>query len=289
MKFIAMANYGLSATFLFLASCATESPTTSSNSSNELGRERSSLDPPDLRESTSAPRGAAAPTLVPGAKQVGYYDMFAGAGQSYQVGSIVAGGGTPVLVDDPSAAELANLNVLMVTNPDNGGFGFGYVNRLSDIAAAVQNGMVLVIHDRAVMGAAGILPNGASFSINRDFTEAADINIRDNSTIVTSGLTDLSLDGGNSSSHGFALDASLPAKAKLLLTATTSSHIVTFCYGVGKGAVIYSTIPLDFYLAGGGSLAEVLSNVYTPHVVQYALAGACATRGPRPTPNFTGQ
>jgi hypothetical protein len=283
MKFIGMANYGLSAMFLLFASCATE-PSTTGSTEQDLARGPSTLDPPDLQQLPTAP-AVVAGAITPGAKQVGYYDMLFGVGQSYQVGSIVAAGATPVLVDDPGAGELGDLNVLMVTNPDNFGFGSGYVNRLADIAAAVQNGMILVIHDRAVTGAEGILPNGAGFSITREPT--ADINIRDNSTVVTSGLTDASLDGGGFSSHGFALDSSLPAKAKLMLTGTTPSHIVTFCYGVGKGAVIYSTIPLDFYLSGGPPLADVLSNVYTPHVVQYALAGACATRGPRPTPNFT--
>jgi hypothetical protein len=215
--------------------------------------------------------------------------MSAELGQSYQTPPITTAGGVPVLIDDPSAAELANLNVLWVNNPDNSSYGPGYLNRLSDIAAAVKKGMILVIHDREVSDAASILPDGQAFTIIRDFTEEADINIHDASTVVTTDLTDVSLDGGDASSHGFAIDASLPAKAKLILSQTTHSHIVTFCYPEGQGAVIYSTIPLDFYLQGQGPNPPQsnLANIYAPNVVNYALAGACAQAlgGPKPTPN----
>jgi hypothetical protein len=203
------------------------------------------------------------------------------------VAAIVAGGGTPINIDDPSAAAIANLNVLWVLNPDNFGFGAEYLSRVPDIAAAVQNGMVLVIHDRAVSGASSILPGGAGFTITRDFTEGADINLRDASTVVTAGLDNTSLDGGNFSDHGFALASTLPAKSKLILSSTTKDRIVTFCYPVGKGAVIYSTIPLDFYLQGEGPNppGNNLAGIYAPNVVKYADAGACSLRGPQPTPN----
>ena len=88
-------------------------------------------------------------------------------------------GGTAVPIDDPSTAELTGLNVLWAHNPDNFQYGFGYLSRLADIDAAVQNGMVLVLHDRLVGGASGILPGGSAFSITRDFTEGTDVNIRD--------------------------------------------------------------------------------------------------------------
>lgn len=283
MTIIRVAKFGLSAITLFWASCVAEPSTTSSSA---LESSSSSLDPPV--PSTGAAPAALHAAAVPGAKQVGFYDMSAGVGLSYEVAPIVAAGGTPINIDDPSAAALANLNVLWVDNPDNGGFGFEYLARRPEIAAAVQNGMVLVIHDRAVDGAAGILPAGEGFSILRDFTEAADINIRDASTVVTTGLDNSSLDNGNFSSHGFAVDSTLPVKAKLILTTTTANRIVTFCYSHGKGSVIYSTIPLDFYLQGGGGspLRENLSNIYAPNVVKFAMAGACTRRsGPLPTPN----
>jgi hypothetical protein len=253
--------------------------------------------PAQTASSTDGPTRAAtsnevhAPPATPaavGGHQVGYYDMTQGVGADYQIAPITAAGGTPVTVFDPSAANLTGLNVLFVNNEDNGAFGFGYTQRLADIQAAVQNGLVLVIHDRLVQGANEILPGGAGFATTRDFTEGADINIHDGSTVVTAGLDDTSLDGGNFSSHGFTTAESLPANAKLILSATTPDHIVTFCYPFGKGAVIYSSIPLDFYLLGGGlnPPQTALATIYAPNVVTYAIAGACAKHGgPVPTPN----
>lgn len=272
----------LSSVTLSMAACAAE-PTGEITS---LERGTNSLAPPGPGDREPPATGRALATALSG--QVGFYDMFVGTGQSYQIPPIITAGGTAIAIDDPRATELANLNVLWVHNPDNFGFGAEYVSRLADIDTAVQNGMILVIHDRAVAGAAGILPGGSGFTIVRDFTEGADIDIRDASTQVTTGLDNTSLDGGNFSSHGFALDSTLPTHAKLILTATTPSHIVTFCYPRGKGAVIYSSIPLDFYLSTNSGLPpqNALVNIYAPNVVKYAIAGACkGASGPRPTPN----
>lgn len=293
MKFIRVANFAVSsgsvvsavALSLFSSACATE-PATDNTSSFELSGP-STLDPP-IAQNPRSPRSVVRPALTPGAKQVGYYDMTAEIGLSYQTSAITAGGGSPVTIDDPSAAELTKLNVFWVNNPDNLSYDSKYVNRLTDIASAVQKGMILVIHDREVTDAAKILPNGGTFSFVRD-TEA-NIDIRDASTVVTTGLDNTSLDGGNFSDHGFAVDTSLPAKAKLILSTGTPSQIVTFCYAVGQGAVIYSSIPLDFYMQGQGPNPPQanLANIYAPNVVKYALAGACAQKGgPQPTPNVT--
>ena len=268
---------------LFATSCAVDDTGTATSA---VTRGASSLDPPVApapgRQAVLAP-----PTVAVAGKLVGYYEMFFGSGQPYEVAPITSGGGIPVTIFDPDATALAGLNTLFVTNQDNFGFGFGYTARLAEIQAAVQAGMILVIHDRTVSGIAGILPGGGAITALRDFTESADINIHDGSTVVTAGLDDTSMDNGNSSSHGFTFAASLPAKSKQLLSATTPDHLVTFCYPFGKGAVIYSTIPLDFYLQGLGNdpPRTALATIYAPNVVRYALAGACAQRGIRPTPN----
>lgn len=275
--------FALCSLTLLVAACAAD-PATATEAAAVDGV--TSLAPPG--PGTSIPRDTNRPRVA-ATGQVGFYDLSTGNGQAYQVPPIVAAGGTAVPIDDPSTAELTGLNVLWAHNPDNFQYGFGYLARLADIDAAVQNGMVLVLHDRLVDGASGILPGGSAFSITRDFTEGTDVNIRDASTLVTVGLNNTSLDGGNFSNHGFALDTSLPANAKLILTATTPSHIVTFCYPRGKGAVIYSSIPLDFYLSFDTGLPpqSALVNIYAPNVVKYALAGACKARstGPQPTPN----
>jgi len=274
-------SLGLLAITLFGASCATEPLT--AGSQGALAEISSSVDRPAVLTdgAAAAAQALASQRLAPDGGQVGFYDMEAGSGQAYQVAPITAGGGTPINIDDPDAAALANLKVLWVNNPSNGGFGAEYLARRPDIDAAVQNGMVLVIHDRTVSDAASLLPDGAGFGIFRDFREATDINIRDGSTLVTAGLDNASLDGGNFSDHGFASENTLPAGADLILTSTSNDRIVTFCYAHGQGAVIYSTIPLDFYLQFHFSPAA-LSNIYAPNVVRYALAGACAQQNRPP-------
>ncbi|MFZ5893494.1 MAG: thrombospondin type 3 repeat-containing protein [Myxococcota bacterium] len=212
---------------------------------------------------------------------VGYYDMLVGAGNSTQVASIVTGGGTPQLVTELSPATLGSLSVLVAQNPDNDRFGLEYTSALSDIAAAVQNGLVLVIHDRYVDNAQRYLPGGESFSILRNFADDRNIQVLDASTLVTNGPGGLidndSLDNGTSSSHGFAVLGTLPATSRNILSRTGASEIVTFCYPHGIGAVIYSSIPLDYYLAEHSLNEPLKANMraYAANVVAWALAGAC--------------
>lgn len=203
---------------------------------------------------------------------VGYYDMSLGDGNSNQVGPITIAGKTPVSLSDVATANLSGLDVLFVQNPDNGAYGAEYLSRLADIQNAVAKGLVLIIHDRYVDGAESILPGGANFNVLRNFDDDANINIRDNSTKVTNGpggiLTDTSLDGGSSSSHGYTAAGTLPQNAQLILTRGNNTEIVTFSYAYGLGRVIYSSIPLDFYLDGNAPLA--FRDVYAPNVVAYA-------------------
>lgn len=214
---------------------------------------------------------------------VGYYDMSFSQGNPNQVAPILTAGGVAVDVLALSAEELAGLDVLFVQNPSNFDFGFEYLGQLGAIEQAVAAGLVLVIHDRFVTTAETILPGGGSFEILREeFGDAANIDILDNTTLVTNGpggvLDNGSLDGGNLSSHGFAVSGSLPGDSAQILSRANRSEIVTMCYGFGAGAVVYSTIPLDFYLDGIGPqpVSDNLRLMYAPNVVAYGLAGACA-------------
>ncbi len=76
-----------------------------------------------------------------------------------------------------------------------------------------------------------------------------------------------SLDGGGSSSHGYATEASLPPGAVNLLSRPAATEAVTFSYPYGAGWVVYSSIPLDFFLAGNGPAA--FRDIYAPNVVEY--------------------
>src|SRR5690606_35183576 len=80
-------------------------------------------------------------------------------------------------------------------------------------------------------------------------------------------VTNATLDGGNWSSHGYTVSASLPAAATRILSTGAPGNVVTFSYRFGAGSVVYSSIPLDFYLYGGK--AE-FRTIYAPNVIAYA-------------------
>jgi len=46
---------------------------------------------------------------------------------------------------------------------------------------------------------------------------------------------------------------------------------VLHTYTFGQGRVVYSTIPLDFYLAGSGpfGVSSNFRNIYSPNVIEY--------------------
>ena len=94
----------------------------------------------------------------------------------------------------------------------------------------------------------------------------------------------ITLDGGNSSSHGYAVLGTLPAGAVSILNNGTAGNIVDFYYSYGNGKVYYSSIPLDFYLGGSGNNGDSFRNIYTPNLVAQAgaLAGAVNPAVPEP-------
>lgn len=213
--------------------------------------------------------------------RVGYYDMSLGQGHPNQVAAIVTAGHTPVFLTDLTPGDLAGIDVLLVQNPDNSFFGSEYLSRLADIQAAVNAGMILIIHDRKVSSANSILPGGGGFAILRDFPDSSNVNVRDNTTPVTNGpggvINDSTLDGGCSSSHGYAVAASLPATAQLVLSQGNPDHVVTFSYPFGDGHVIYSTIPLDAYLYSGSFFcnAPAFRDIYAPNIIAYGASLFC--------------
>ncbi len=216
------------------------------------------------------------------AETIGYYDMDQGQGNTAaQEPAIIDAGHTPLQIVDLSPAELSSIDVLWVLNPDNGGYGAEYLGAVGDIETAVAGGLVLMIHDRYVEDAETILPGGASFDVIRDFTDDAEIEVLDDTTPLTSGpggtIDDTTLDGGNSSSHGYAVVGSLPAGATFLFSRSNPDEIVDFSYPHVDGAVFYSSIPLDFYLGGGGPFDVI----YARNAVAYSVFLANAAGGRR--------
>jgi|GEM_PF-2319024 len=191
----------------------------------------------------------------PDAKAIGYYDMETQNGQLYQTAPITVSGNTAFAIDNPETVQLENLDMLFVTNPSNNGWGSEYRGSLPAIAQAVEDGMILIIHDRYAEGVVSrYLPGGEGLVIMREFGEARDIQVANPLIANGSGdaVTDTSLDNGGHSNHGYALVSSLPATADVILTTGNPDHAVTFGYQYGQGYVFYSTIPLDFYLSDRG-------------------------------------
>jgi Ca2+-binding RTX toxin-like protein len=203
---------------------------------------------------------------------VGYYDMDLGQGNSSQVAAINTLGFNAVNLTDLTAADLNGINVLLVQNPSNSNYGTEFLSRLSEVQQAVANGLVLIIHDRYVDNAESILPG-----VNGDFifrNLGSDINVLDNNTLLTQGslgtVTNSNLDGGSFSYHGYADVSALPTGSQTILTTDNSAQAVTFAYSYGKGYVVYSSIPLDFYLSGSSPVA--LGSIYAPNALAYGAS-----------------
>jgi hypothetical protein len=202
-------------------------------------------------------------------------------------GAITASGNTPVALANLTGADLAGLGVVWIFNPNNGTPNATIMNNLAAIAAFVQNGGVLSFHDRNVnqgISANQYLPGAGGTTFTAQLL--ADVNTFGPSP-VTNGpagvINDTTLDGGNFSTHGWALASTLPVGATSVLYADTDrTHIVDFWYQFGLGYVYYSTMPLDFYLAPGGNNppGDAFRNIYA--VNEAAFQASLAHAVPEP-------
>lgn len=204
--------------------------------------------------------------------RIGYYDMSEEAGSASQIAGIERAGHTAVQMFDLSKDELSKIDVLVVNNPDNDAHGAEYLRQLDVIKEAVGNGLSLIIHDREVDNAEKILPGGENFNIVREQNwgdQAQNVEVVDDKGAIAHGdggdVTDVSLDGGWYSNHGFIDVSKLPEGAAVLLTRADPNEAVTVAYEHGAGHVVYSTIPLDYYLAsyGDGGLNDAMGAYYS--------------------------
>lgn len=232
---------------------------------------------------------AVAPSASAVGETVCYYDTSLGAGNPSQLGAIAIAGGVAADVTTPDAAGLAGCHVLFAQNPSNGDFGAEWLANLADIDAAVSAGMALVFHDRYVTGAPASIPGLGATTCVRDFSDASNVNVATAGTTVTNGpagiIDDTSLDGGNSSTHGYCTEGTLPAGGVNILSTGTAANSITMAYPHGSGFVLYSTIPLDFYLEGFGPNPprDNFANIYAPNTIAYAAENVPAPQcGDRP-------
>ena len=222
--------------------------------------------------------GSTTALLAPNTSQagnVGYYGQCYGGTPAAQ---ITAAGHTPVaLASAPNASNLAGLSMLFAEN----------CGTLTDpgVAAAVANGMTLVVHDSSY-GSGPYLPGSPSLAPASSPT-SNDIDFPPGTPYLNGpagALDNTSLDDGSSSNHGAVALASLPGGASVSATTANTSHVVTFSYPYGAGRVIFSTIPLQCYLPGGNcfenseDLLTVSLNMqkYATTLIACALDANCA-------------
>ena len=181
-----------------------------------------------------------------GSGNVGYYTGCYVAG-SAKAPLITQAGLTPVAVASLTASQLAPLGTLIIENC-NGNDISSQIN--ADVKAAVSAGMKLVIYDwNPGGGTAAALPGAPGATIQYD--SGSQIDLAAGSPIATGPggtLTNASLDGGNSSNHGYA--TSIPVGSQAYLTTASPAQIVAFKYSSGAGSVVYSAIPFDCYFSG---------------------------------------
>jgi uncharacterized repeat protein (TIGR01451 family) len=198
-------------------------------------------------------------------------------------GPITLAGFTPLQVTSISALNLNNYEMLFIDEEDNSVVSSTLLGRLADIQVWVNNGGRLIVHDRSVgdllpnpflLGTTGITPV-------RDLTSDIDV-IPPGMNLVVAGpfgtINNSTLDGGNSSAHGYVPQNQLPPSASAFLSiGGNPSQVVDFSYLLGSGQVYYSTIPLDYYLTvgGGSALFDAMQDIYTPNVLAY-VSGSSA-------------
>ena len=204
---------------------------------------------------------------------IGYYSMTNGQGVNKQIAPIEEAGHNAVKMTTLSETELASVDILWAINPSNSSYGNEFTNAVDRIKERVDDGMVLVIHDRQVGNAENILFGEEPAEIIRGFSNGRKIDVIDETTVIGEGpggfLTDNSIDNGNYSNHGYTKKDTLPDDSLALLNTSNEDQIVDFAYKYGEGAVVYSSIPLDFYL--GGYLPN-FKDIYAPNVLQFAAS-----------------
>ena len=195
---------------------------------------------------------------------------------------IIANGATPVQILTLTGFDFFGLDALVLNETDNTEISDDVLAALPAIEAWVEAGGKLIVHDRYVSSG---VPEPNPFLIGdlgilavRDFSNDADIDVLLPGTKVTEGsfgtLDSGSLDGGNSSCHGYVPANTRPDPSHAILNrGGAPTEIVSLAYPLGDGAVFYSTIPLDYYLAGNGPNPPLdnMTLIYYPNVIEYML------------------
>ncbi|MEO1246537.1 MAG: hypothetical protein AAFX56_12725 [Pseudomonadota bacterium] len=214
--------------------------------------------------------------LEPQTVAVGYYDIGLNAGTAPQTAPITFNAATAVDVGDIGAATLTDIDMLFVQNPTGLVPTGPYIDpaNLAKVETFVADGGVMIFHDRRVADMDPVLPGSpgtlTASTLSTSLYDVGDVNsvfadgpagVIDNTTFDT--LV-------NFVTFGYVTPASAPPGSEGLLLREDNGNWVTMAYPFGDGYVIYSSIPLDFYLANGNP--DVARDLYAPNVVAYGLS-----------------
>lgn len=192
-------------------------------------------------------------------------------------------GHTVQALSDLSGTSLTGIDVLWVINAGSNQPTQLTTTYKSAVSSFVTNGGVFLYHDEAVNNAQNALPGVWSSTSTFQYEASANtnnINVGDPTASLVNGpggsILDSTLDNGSPSNVGYATGALLPNGSTTLLTRSSSfNEAVDFQYAYGNGFVYYSTIPLDYHLAG---TTTSFSTIYAPNVVNH-VAGVTTTGG----------
>lgn len=208
---------------------------------------------------------------------VGYYDMVAGEGVASQVDEIAELGLTPVHVSVLTPEVLATLRVLVVQNPANESFGAEFLAAKAALDTGVANGLVVIIHDRFVTGGNTLMSALSGVTFVRDFNDGGDRQMQlaaggaDIASTPYGTVSDTSLDDFGSSNHGYVNRSSLPEGAIVMMTRNDPDQVTVFAVRSGAGAVIYTSVPLDYYSDAAFNSSDIPAmEAFARNVLAYA-------------------
>ena len=207
---------------------------------------------------------------------VGYYNLSTNAGAAPQVAPITFNAATPVDIGDISAATLTDIDMLFVQNSSQSLPTGDYIDpaNLAKVESFVMDGGVLIFHDRRVDDMGPLLP-GSPGGLSENSATSSLYDVGAANTVFANGpagvIDDTTFDGlVNFVTFGDVDPITAPVGSIGLLLREDTGQWVTMSYPVGDGFVIYSSIPLDFYLANGNP--DVARDLYAPNVVAYGLS-----------------
>jgi len=214
--------------------------------------------------------------LEPQTAAVGYYDLFLNAGAAPQAAPITFNAATPVDIGDITAATLTDVDTLFVQNPIQSVPTGAYVDpaNLAKVEDFVSNGGVLIFHDRRVADMDPLLP-GSPGTLSGSVLSASLYDVVNANSVFANGpagvIENTTFDTlSNFVTFGDVDPANAPPGSEGLLLREDNGRWVTMAYPFGDGYVVYSSIPLDFYLANGNP--DLARDLYAPNVVAYGLS-----------------